>query len=124
MISPDTLRRVSYLERQQLAPREPGVYFVWYKRKLIYIGGSVCLWARLTYSHQHLKHIDRRYRKYLSVAWLVTPWGEQYTREAEYIRQFLPTLNRVHIPKEELQRRDHIAMRNRNKKPGPNGGKK
>lgn len=81
----------------KFAPLASGVYFLWNKGKVVYVGGSVNLNARLTSAHNQLRDDDY-------VSWLIRPTATFQLDECFYIWLLKPQRNgQVREPARYLQ---------------------
>lgn len=74
--------------RNQIVPKMPGIYFGWKNGVIEYVGMSINLQSRVTYSHPHISQCER-------VSWIVydLPTHELLRLEALYIAILGPKRN-------------------------------
>lgn len=69
-------------------PGETGIYFLWKKSRLMYVGQASSLLCRLTSRHQHVGTCSH-------VSWLYFEDSELVYAECYYIAKYRPPLNRA-----------------------------
>ena len=85
----------------------PGVYFLWYCKKLVYVGSSKHVLSRVS---THCKYAPVRFdaATFLAVDW---PW--QFAIEAIYIGHYGPAGNDTHNRKPRLAAQHKTESRNK-----------
>jgi len=76
-------------------PDKPGVYFGWIGTEVVYVGQSISLQSRITYSHSALVHCD-------GISWVELPAPELNWMECYYIGRLRPKFNFGGIPGKEV----------------------
>lgn len=83
-----TTNRVT-LSQLHLLPDSPGVYFLWRRRRCVYVGASRSIVNRVG------DHLGNSGKRFSAVSWLPVPEGELRDTEAAWINKLKPQYNQM-----------------------------